>query len=101
MKPYGTLLAIFLLTLFIGGGNGDVGGGNGDVGNFCQLSLHNVLKCRSEGKLRGRPPETGKHKGVASQLLSAARQGRMIQRVRIPPRKAGQPPGSESLEAWW
>jgi hypothetical protein len=28
----------------------------------------------------------------------AAGQGRVIQRVGIPPRKAGQPPGSESLE---
>ena len=31
----------------------------------------------------------------------AAGQGRVIQRVRSPPRKAGQPPGSKSLEALW
>jgi len=34
-------------------------------------------------------------------LTSAAGQGRVIQRVETPPRKAGQPPGSESLEADW
>ena len=31
----------------------------------------------------------------------AAGQGRVIQRVETPPRKAGQPPGSESLETDW
>ena len=35
------------------------------------------------------------------QHASAAGQGRVIQRVETPPRKAGQPPGSESLEADW
>jgi len=34
-------------------------------------------------------------------LHSAAGQGRIIKRVRIPPRKVGQPSGSESLEAAW
>ncbi len=38
---------------------------------------------------------------LEGQGYSAAGQGRVIQRVRIPPRKAGQPPGSESLEAVW
>jgi hypothetical protein len=33
--------------------------------------------------------------------LRAAGQGRVIQRVRSPLRKAGQPPDSESLEALW
>ena len=32
------------------------------------------------------------------QTYSATGQGRIIQRVRIPPRKVSQPPGSESLE---
>ena len=31
----------------------------------------------------------------------AAGQGRVIERVRPPPRKAGQPPGSKSLEVGW
>jgi len=31
----------------------------------------------------------------------AAGQGRVIQRVEIPPRKVGQPPGSKSLEVCW
>jgi hypothetical protein len=39
--------------------------------------------------------------GFAGRCLSAAGQGRVIQRVRTPPRKAGQPPGSESLETDW
>jgi hypothetical protein len=39
--------------------------------------------------------------GLKGQPLSAAGQGRLIQRVGIPPRKVGQPPGSESLEIWW
>ena len=35
------------------------------------------------------------------QVLRAAGQGRVIQRVESPPRKEGHPPGSESLEVWW
>ena len=35
------------------------------------------------------------------QFSRAAGQGRVVQRVRIPPRKVGQPPGSESLEVGW
>ena len=35
---------------------------------------------------------------VWGQTYSATGQGRIIQRVRIPPRKVSQPPGSESLE---
>jgi putative transposase len=35
------------------------------------------------------------------QLICAAGQGRVIQRVGYPSRKVGQPPGSKSLEAGW
>lgn len=34
-------------------------------------------------------------------ILVAARQGRVIKRVGTPPRKAGQPPSSESLVVGW
>jgi hypothetical protein len=42
-----------------------------------------------------------KSKTRQGQVLSAAGQGRVVQRVGNPPRKVGQPPGSESLEAVW
>jgi len=38
---------------------------------------------------------------AGGQVYCAAGQGRVVQRVRSPPRKAGQPPGSKSLEAIW
>ena len=39
--------------------------------------------------------------GIRGTPYCAAGQGRVIQRVQIPSRKVGQPPGSESLEVCW
>ena len=44
--------------------------------------------------------EGGGGGGAVLDILSAAGQGRIVKRVRFPPREAVQPPGSESLEAW-
>ena len=43
-------------------------------------------------------PQISKQRGI---YPVAARQGRVIKRVGTPPRKAGQPPSSESLVVGW
>jgi hypothetical protein len=50
--------------------------------------LHQSFGYRTPGVI----PET---------VYCAAGQGRVIKRVKVPPRKEGHPPGSESLEADW
>ena len=62
---------------------------------FGKIGTENrYLSLRGEFRGHGIPEFRG-------QYTCAAGQGRVIKRVRTPPRKDGHPPGSESLEVWW
>jgi integration host factor subunit beta len=60
-----------------------------------------AFKVKTYKSYAGRNPKTGEQETEQGHILSAAGQGRSNPAGETPARKAGRPPGSESLEAPW